>query len=338
MLFLKSMSHDIPDNEEILLEEIGKLEEALDNMDVLPEEAEALAHIPDSQPPNPKPQMPAPDAHIIVFGNEKGGSGKSTSAMHVTIGLLKMGYKVGSIDLDARQGSYTRYLTNRFHTLEKTGRALPIPFHMSIEKSEQETIEGQQREERDFMFMALDELGKACDFIVIDTPGTDSFLSRLAHSYADTLVSPMNDSFIDLDLLADIDPETHEVRKASIYTRMVREAKGIKRERTGDETADIDWIVMRNRLSALANKNKIEIYDLLQRVSEYCGFRQTQGFSERVIFRELFLKGLTLMDLEDDPDFTGLTPSHLAARQEVRSLINAIGPEKFKPRDKAEAA
>ena len=52
-------------------------------------------------------------AHIIVVGNEKGGAGKSTVAMHVATALARLGHKVGMIDLDLRQKTTARYLANR---------------------------------------------------------------------------------------------------------------------------------------------------------------------------------------------------------------------------------
>src|SRR5258708_15243031 len=39
------------------------------------------------------------------------------------------------------------------------------------------------------------------DVIVIDTPGRDDPVARAAILRADTLVTPMNDSFVDLDLI-----------------------------------------------------------------------------------------------------------------------------------------
>ena len=266
-------------------------------------------------------------AHIIVFGNEKGGSGKSTTAMHVAIGLLQLGYNVGSVDLDARQGTFTRYLRNRFQFVARERKTLLAPYHMAIERSEAETIAEQQAEEREFLEMAIEELGKSNDFILIDTPGTDSYLSRLAHSRADTLITPMNDSFIDLDLIADIDPNTLSVRKPSIYTKMVNDQRIQKALSSG---GTIDWLVMRTRLSHIDAKNKRDITSLLEELSQQYDFRIAPGFGERVIFREMFLKGLTLMDLQDDGE-TRLTMSQITARQEVRNLINAIGPEKMKP-------
>ncbi len=265
-------------------------------------------------------------AHIIVFGNEKGGSGKSTTAMHTAIALLRLGYRVGTIDLDARQGTLTRYLKKRFQYITRHNETLPSPAHMAIERSQKETVGDQQFEEESFLMMALDELTRVCDFIVIDTPGTDTFLSRLAHSYADTLITPMNDSFIDLDLLADIDMTNHVVKGPSVYSKMVEDQRQ-KRRLRGDK--EIDWIVMRNRVTHLHTNNNKVISELLEQVSALAGFRLAPGFGERVVFKELFLKGLTLLDLKEDQD-GGLTMSQISARQEVRHLIVTLAPEKFK--------
>lgn len=265
-------------------------------------------------------------AHIIVLGNEKGGSGKSTTAMHVAIGLLRLGYSVGSIDLDARQGTFSRYMANRFDYSSRERLSLPIPLHFPIERSKAETVIAQEEQDRIFLEMALEELNDQIDFIVIDTPGSDSFLGQLAHSYADTLITPMNDSFVDLDVLARISPETREIRGPSVYTRMVQTQKEIRKARNGET---IDWIVMRNRLSSLDARNKREVGELLQSISEKYGFRLAPGFGERVIFRELFLKGMTLLDLKEDPEHQ-MTLSAVSARQEIRDLIRCIAPESLK--------
>lgn len=265
-------------------------------------------------------------AHIIVFGNEKGGSGKSTTAMHTAIALLRLGYRVGTIDLDARQGTLTRYLKKRFDFITRNHEQLPSPAHMAIQRSQLENTKKQHMEEETFLMMALDELNRVCDFIIIDTPGTDSFLSRLAHSYADTLITPMNDSFIDLDLLADIDMKNYDVVGPSIYSQMVEEQRNIKKARSGKA---IDWIVMRNRMTHLSTNNNKTITRLLNEISKLAGFRLAHGFGERVVFKEMFLKGLTLLDLKEDQD-GGLTLSQISARQEVRNLIMEINPDNIK--------
>ena len=266
-------------------------------------------------------------AHIIVFGNEKGGSGKSTTAMHVAIALLRLGYKIGTIDLDARQGTLTRYMKNRFDFMKRSKKPILSPAHMAVQKSNAETVQEQREEERNMLSLALYELNQEeCDFIITDTPGTDSYLSRLGHSYADTLITPLNDSFIDLDLLAHIDPETYEILGPSVYSRMVNDQRGLKKIRDG---GNIDWIVLRNRLGHIDAKNKKLIGSLLGEIGERAGFRTASGFGERVIFKELFLKGLTLLDIKESPN-ARLTLSELSARQEVRRLITAIAPEKIR--------
>src|SRR5262245_37005174 len=73
--------------------------------------------------------------HIIVLGTEKGGSGKSTTAMHLVVALLHEGYSVGSIDCDARQGSFTRYVENRKGTAAQMLVPLPVPRHIPVERS-----------------------------------------------------------------------------------------------------------------------------------------------------------------------------------------------------------
>ncbi len=255
-------------------------------------------------------------SHIIVFGNEKGGSGKSTGAMHTAIALLRQGYQVGTLDLDARQATMTRYMRNRFNFITRNLKTIPSPLHMAIERSKESSIETQQREESDFLSMALAELKPLCDFIVIDTPGSDTYLSRLAHAQADTLVTPINDSFIDIDLLAEINADTHSYEGPSVYAKMVEETRQHKKMR---------WIVMRNRLSHINARNKEDISTILDKIGKKLNCEIVPGLAERVIFRELFLKGLTLMDLEDDAENT-LTLSQVAARQEVRNLIHAIDP------------
>jgi chromosome partitioning protein len=266
-------------------------------------------------------------AHIIVFGNEKGGSGKSTTAMHVAIGLLRLGYKVGTIDLDARQGTMTHYLANRFETIAAERLDLPCPLHFPIEASNAETVAEQNERDHDFLMMAIQELQFAVDFIVIDTPGSETYLGELAHSWADTLITPMNDSFVDMDVIARISGATGEIVGPSIYTRMVEKARQKKLDRDGE---GIDWIVMRTRLSHIDARNKRDVGAMLEKLGEKFGFRIAPGFGERVIFRELFLKGLTLLDLKEDSKEYPLTLSALSARQEVRQLLLAIGPEHIK--------
>ncbi|MEM8586417.1 MAG: division plane positioning ATPase MipZ [Pseudomonadota bacterium] len=274
--------------------------------------------------PMPEPRPAGGGTHVIVVGNEKGGSGKSTTALHIMVGLMRDGRRVGAIDTDARQGTFSRFVERRRRTAEKTGADLPMPEIVPVLPSQAVSVAFAQEEERQSVAEAFETLGAACDAIVVDTPGSDTHLSRVVHARADTLVTPLNDSFVDLDVLATVDPETLEILQPSTYAETVWEQR--KRRMIADR-GSIDWIVMRNRLSALDARNKRDMGDLLARLAKRIGFRLLNGFGERVIFRELYLMGLTLMDLREGAIAGGLTMSHLAARQEVRSLLDAIDLE-----------
>lgn len=258
--------------------------------------------------------------YIIVLGNEKGGTGKSTAAMHIITSLLRQGYKVGSIDVDARQGTLSRYVENRrLRSQANPDEHLPLPEHYPVFRSEKSVVEEAQIEDEGNLKAALEKL-KESDYIVIDTPGSDMYLSRLAHSYADTLITPLNDSFIDLDMLARLNPETMEIVRPSTYSEMVWEQKK-QRAIRGDRRA-IDWIVLRNRLTSVNSRNKEEMRKALESLSKRIGFRLVAGFGERVIFRELFLNGITLLDLRETR--IAMSLSHIAARQELNQLLEMI--------------
>lgn len=270
---------------------------------------------------------PAPGPYVIVVGNEKGGTGKSTTAMHIVVSLLRHGHKTGVIDLDASQGTMSRYIANRAAYAERHAVALPHPLLQAVERSKADRLYDACIEEQHNLTAAFDALA-SCEFIVVDTPGSDNALSRLGHTYADTLITPINDSFVDLDLLAHVDPDTLAVVRPSRYAQMVWEQKQERARRDGRKT---DWIVVRNRLSSLDSRNKRNMQDVLLKVGKRLGFRPLAGFGERVIFRELFLKGLTLLDLRDVAADVPMTMSHVAARQEVRALLNAVGFQEVTP-------
>lgn len=256
--------------------------------------------------------------YIIVLGNEKGGTGKSTVAMHIITNLLRSGYSVGSIDVDARQGTLSRYVENRRARKEKTDEDLPLPDHTPIFRSKLDSVPAAEAEELSTLTDVLNHL-KENDFIVIDTPGSDTHLSRLAHSYADTLITPLNDSFIDLDMLVRVNADSHDILRPSTYAEMVWDQK---KQRAMRDNGSIDWIVLRNRLSNINSRNKEEMERVLSALAKRIGFRLVAGFGERVIFRELFLNGLTLLDMKESK--TALTLSHVAAKQELASLMNMI--------------
>lgn len=268
------------------------------------------------------PSAPVQRGHILVIGNEKGGSGKTTTSMHLIIGLLRLGFKVGSMDIDARQRSLTRYIENRKTTMASENASLPLPAHVVIQRSPYNIQEEAEADERERFTRALARLLVNCDFVVIDSPGSDTYLSRFAHSFADTVITPVNDSFVDLDVLASVDGITMKIQKPSIYSEMLWEQKMTRAKRDG---GTIDWVVMRNRLSNIDARNKRMITKITEELSKRLGFRQAPGFSERVIFRELFLLGLTVLDVvETNKGGNTLSMSHLAARQEVRDLLSSL--------------
>ncbi len=259
--------------------------------------------------------------HIIVLGNEKGGSGKSTTAMHIIVALLKSGATVGSLDLDDRQQSLSRYLENRQRLIDTKGLYLPTSVHAVVHHSHADSQAARDAEEQSAFQAAMARVGGAAQFVVIDCPGRDSGLSRLAHGRADTLITPINDSFVDLDLLARVDGDDYRVLGPSIYAEMVWEAR---KRRAQADRGSIDWVVMRNRLASLEARNKRRVGDVLERLAKRIGFRHLAGLSERVIYREMFLNGLTLLDLRDPAAEVNLTMSHVAARAELANLMTNL--------------
>ena len=257
-------------------------------------------------------------AHIIVVGNEKGGAGKSTVAIHLAVALMRMNRRVGVIDLDVRQSTLGRYLDNRRRWSERRGLDLPIPEQVVVQASTARSLDEAEAEEVETWKAALRDLKARCDFIVVDAPGADTHFSRLAHSSADTIITPVNDSFVDFDLLADVDPDTFEVGRPSVYSALVWECR---KQKAVKEKKSIDWVVMRNRISMLDARNKRRVGKGLKKLSERVGFRLAPGFGERVIYRELFPLGLTLLDLTQDGSAKQFTLSHVAARQELRDLL-----------------
>jgi len=258
--------------------------------------------------------------HIVVFGNEKGGSGKTTAAMHVAVALARMEKRVAVIDLDVRQRSFSRQLENRTAWAAKSGKPLAMPEQFAVPVSAAASLDAAAAEESDGFAQTLGA-ADAFDFVVIDTPGANTHLSRLAHAAADILITPLNDSFVDFDLLANIDPQTFAVNRPSIYSDFVWECR--KRRLLARKPA-LDWIVMRNRLAATDARNKRRMSAALDALARRIAFRVVAGFGERVIYRELFPCGLTVLDLPQPGLDISLSMSHLAARQEVRALVSAL--------------
>jgi chromosome partitioning protein len=250
---------------------------------------------------------------IIVLGNEKGGTGKSTLAMHLAVALLNRGLRVATIDLDADQGTLSHYIANRRRYGTRTGSPLPMPTHVAL---------GSQPMQIDAAEVARTlEYVADHDVVVMDTPGYFTSLSQAGHFTADVLVTPINDSFVDLDVLSRLDSNGAVLAQATPYTRRVWDAQEMRARRPG---RPLDWIVVRNRVGSLAARNKRAMGDALDNLSKKVGFRIADGIHERVIYRELFLDGLTVEDLLSLPHGRTVSMSHVAARQEMRNLLSAL--------------
>ncbi|SEQ07469.1 chromosome partitioning protein [Devosia sp. YR412] len=261
-------------------------------------------------------------ARIIAVGNEKGGSGKSTTALHLAVYLLHQGHRVATIDVDSRQQTLTRYVRNRRTTVESTGRQVPMPKHVHLPTAWGDSIRENQKAEQDIFNRAIDGLRGEVDYIVIDTPGFDGNLARLAHGAADTLITPINDSMIDLDVLAKIDLASGEPIETSPYSRNVQKARTERMAATG---RGIDWVLVRNRISNLGSRNASQVQDAVEKLAARLGCRVADGIAERVIFRSLFPIGMTVFDpLEADVLGGAPSMSHVNARQEYRSLVAAL--------------
>jgi chromosome partitioning protein len=261
-------------------------------------------------------------AHVIVVGNEKGGTGKSTIAMHLAIALLNGGQRVATLDLDSRQKSLTHYVENRRAFAERSGLCLKVPDHFCVARGATRKLEENEAIEVTGLADCLAASEQTHDFIVIDLPGTDNHLTRLAHSMADTLLTPLNDSHVDLDVLGTVDPVTFAVTGENQYSHMVREARMQRRVVDG---ARMDWIVISNRVSIFGSRNRERIAKAVRDLSMRIGFRTAEGLAERLIYREFFPSGLTALDsLDEKAPGARAEPSQAAAREEVMALLSSL--------------
>ncbi|MGQ0559277.1 MAG: division plane positioning ATPase MipZ [Sphingosinicella sp.] len=242
--------------------------------------------------------------HFLVFANEKGGTGKSTTAVHSAVALAAQGRRVAALDLDSRQRTLSRYLGNRAATIERLGVELAMPAFVTFDPRGGRELES-----------LIDELAQDRDIVVVDTPGRDDPFARAAMLRADTLVTPINDSFVDLDLIGEVDAETYRVRRPSFYAELVWNSRT---QRARIEGRGVDWVLLRNRMQYIEARNMRRVGDALGELARRVGFRIIPGLHERVIYRELFPKGLTLLDL---PLLGEASIAHVAARQELREMI-----------------
>lgn len=255
-------------------------------------------------------------AHIIVIGNEKGGTGKSTLAMHLAIKLMFENFKVAILDLDGRQGSLSKYIANRRSFCCKNNIHLPIPTHYIFEPQPKEANKLE-------IETLIKELSNRFDAIIIDTPGFRNYLFELAHKFPHTLITPISDSLIDLSAIADINPDNGEILQAGHYAEFVWE---IKKKLAAQGLPYLNWIICGNKISPIRSKNKNIVFNKLENLAKLYGFRFSSGLKDRVIYKELFLNGLTVLDLSVPELHHRMTISHLAAKMELNSLAEFIFP------------
>ena len=255
-------------------------------------------------------------AHIIVVANEKGGTGKSTISMHLAVKLLYENFKVAVIDLDGRQGSLSKYIENRRRFCTKNNIQLPCPVHYIFEPAPKDS----NKQEIENL---ISDLSARFDAIIIDTPGNKNYLFELAHKFLHTLITPIGDSLVDLSAITDINPENGEIIKSGHYAEFVWETK---KKLASKDLPYLNWVVCGNKISPLRSKNKDMIFAKLETISKLYGFRFTPGLKDRVIYKELFLDGLTILDMNSPKLHRRMSVSHLAAKMELNSLAEFIFP------------
>lgn len=265
--------------------------------------------------------MQRTNAHVVVLGNEKGGSGKSTTAFHLAIHLLYEGFRVATIDTDSRQRTFTAYVRNRSEWAKAHGLNVPHPIHFHLPQTRSDSAEENARLDFEMFRQSVAEVEGEVDYLIIDTPGFDTHLARIAHTLADTLVTPFNDSLVDLDVIARVEPDTGSVLELSHYTRLVQRAR---RERLAIDGRAIDWVLVRNRISMLNSRNTRIVRTGLDNIADRVGCRVAEGIAERVIFRSLFPIGMTVFDPLESGVLAGSSMSHIAARQEYRLLVDTL--------------
>lgn len=249
-----------------------------------------------------------PKLHTILFANEKGGVGKSTLAFHTAVALANRGYQVLAVDLDARQRSFARTIDNRHGTAVCLGIDLPTPRCVVLDKPSGALLAQE-----------IARLGAKCDVVVIDAPGHDVPVVRRAIVIADTLVTPVNASFFDLDVIARFDPVTDRMREAGPFARTVLDLRA-EQDKRGSKPAE--WIVVKNRVRIAEKSHLARTIPRLEQIAEKFGLRLAEGLRERVAYRALLQFGLTAPDLVAIPQLQGL---RMRDDGEMAGFVDSLG-------------
>jgi chromosome partitioning protein len=258
----------------------------------------------------------------MAVGKDLCGAGKSTIAIHIATALLHGGARIAVLDLDLRQQTLGHFFANRRTWLAANSAEAPMPIEHPISAAGDALAKAGPEEQLARFEAAFDEVAGLAEFVLIDTPGSDTAISRAAHRRADLIVTPMNDSFVDFDMLGVVDPVTLDLRRHSLYAETVWESR---KERATNERKQIDWVVLRNRLAPAEARNRRRLDARVQALSKKVGFRVGPGLRDRVIYRELFPFGLTVADLSPTIRPVQMGLQHVAARQELRALMTALG-------------
>lgn len=279
----------------------------------------------DRSPPPPPPGERLTRTRVVVVGNEKGGAGKTTLTGLIATAMLYRGARVTALDLDLRQSSLSRFLANRRRWVEETGSPVPMPLEYKLaEDTDQLSRSDPGGIVALFEQAIIMAMGKA-DILVIDTPGGDTPVSRAAHLQADLVVTPMNDSFVDFDVLGVVDPVNLNLMRPSHYARVVHDARRT-RQTYGRE---LDWVVTPNRLSHVEARNRERLNRELETLAKQVGFRIGPALHERVAYRELFPFGLTVADLAPGVRPLGIGPPRDSVKREIDALLAALDLDRY---------
>ncbi len=147
---------------------------------------------------------------------------------------------------------------------------------------------------------------------------------KVGELYADTLITPISDSFLDLSVIADIDFETQKIKNPSHYATHVWE---VKKHLAAQGKAFLNWIVVGNKISPFQSNNQKQVFDYLKKLEKLYGFRTIIGIKDRAIYKEMFLEGLTVLDMQNEALKMKMSMSHLAAKREIFKLAEFISPK-----------